>query len=49
MHEQMFAHLAHGGGVLSGRPYDPGGGINAALIQDYGTNLDLVKKARKAR
>jgi microsomal dipeptidase-like Zn-dependent dipeptidase len=43
MHVHMFANLAHGGGVLAGEAYDATGGINAALAQDFGTNLDLVK------
>ncbi len=44
IHVHMFAHLAHGGGVFVGKPYDTTGGITEALKQDYGTNLDLVKK-----
>jgi len=44
LHVHMFAHLAHGGGVLSGTPYDATGGVNKALRMDYGTDLDLVKK-----
>ena len=55
LHVHMFAHLAHGGGVLAGMPYDPNdpdpddtetiqiGGINEALKMDYGTDLPLVK------
>jgi len=44
LHVHLFAHLAHGGGVLAGKPYDRVGGINEALKQDYGTDLDLVFK-----
>lgn len=44
LHLHLFANLAHGGGVLAGDPYDPVGGINAALREDYGTDLDLVGK-----
>src|SRR5262245_22361736 len=43
MHVHMFANLAHGGGVLAGEAYDASGGVNAALAQDFGTDLDLVK------
>jgi microsomal dipeptidase-like Zn-dependent dipeptidase len=42
LHLHLFSHLAHGGGVLHGKPYDAVGGINESLKQDYGTNLDLV-------
>ena len=45
LHVHMFAHLAHGGGVLAGLPYDPVGGINEALHPDFGTDLDLVSKS----
>jgi microsomal dipeptidase-like Zn-dependent dipeptidase len=51
LHVHMFAHLAHGGGVLAGMPYDPNDttpndtndGINKALRMDYGTDLDLIR------
>lgn len=42
LHVHMFAHLAHGGAVLAGAPYDPVGGINTALGEDYGTPNVLV-------
>jgi len=42
MHAHMFAHLAHGGAAFVGKPYDPSGGINEALKQDYGTDMDVV-------
>lgn len=44
LHLHLFADLAHGGGVLAGKSFDPEGGINEALRPDYGTNLDLVSK-----
>ncbi|MFQ5593148.1 MAG: membrane dipeptidase [Anaerolineae bacterium] len=44
LHLHIFAHLAHGGGVLAGKPYDPSGGINVALQPDDWTDVDLVKK-----
>ena len=44
IHVHMFANLGHGGGVMVGEPYDAQGGINQALKQDYGTDLDLVQK-----
>ncbi len=47
IHVHMFAHLGHGGGVFVGKPYDATGGITEALKQDYGTDLDLVKKDGK--
>jgi|GEM_PF-1533274 len=42
MHAHMFAHLAHGGAAFVGKPYDPNGGINEALKQDYGTDMNVV-------
>ena len=48
LHGHMFAHLAHGGGVLAGKPYDEAGGVNEALKPDYGVDsndLDLVSKS----
>ena len=42
VHVHMFSHLAFGGGVLAGRPYDKVAGIKGALAPDYATNLDLV-------
>lgn len=42
LHVHMFSHLAMGGGVLTGKPYDPVGGVNKALMPDYATTLDLV-------
>jgi len=47
LHLHMFAQYAHGGGVLVGEAYDADGGVNAALTQDYGTDLDLVTKDGK--
>jgi microsomal dipeptidase-like Zn-dependent dipeptidase len=44
IHLHLFGHMAHGGAVLAGKSYDPAGGVNAALRQDYGTDLDLVSK-----
>ena len=44
LHLHLFANLAHGGGVLAGAAFDPKGGVNAALREDYGTDLDLVGK-----
>ena len=44
LHLHLFGHLGHGSGVFAGAPYDPVGGIDAALRPDYGTDLDLVKK-----
>ncbi|TXH65761.1 MAG: hypothetical protein E6Q88_13355, partial [Lysobacteraceae bacterium] len=45
VHVHMFSHLAFGGGVLAGKPYDPEGGAAKALMPDYGTDLDLVSFA----
>src|SRR4029079_5836422 len=42
LHVHMFAHLAFGGGVFAGLPYDASGGIGKALGPDFGTDLDLV-------
>jgi microsomal dipeptidase-like Zn-dependent dipeptidase len=42
IHVHMFAHLAFGGGVLAGAPFDKTRGIAGALGPDYATNLDLV-------
>jgi len=39
----MFANLAHGGATLAGAAWDPNG-VNAALGEDYGSNLPLVDK-----
>jgi microsomal dipeptidase-like Zn-dependent dipeptidase len=44
LHAHLFAHLGSGQGAFAGRPYDPDGGVNTAIGQDYGTTLDLVKK-----
>jgi microsomal dipeptidase-like Zn-dependent dipeptidase len=44
LHLHLFSHLAHGGGVLGGKSYDPVGGVNAALGQDFTTDLDLEKR-----
>ncbi|RIL06395.1 MAG: hypothetical protein DCC71_07020, partial [Proteobacteria bacterium] len=41
LHMHLFSHLAHGGGVLHGKAFDAAG-VNVALQQDYGTDLDLV-------
>lgn len=45
VHVHMFSHLAFGGGVLAGRPYDPQAGAAGALKPDYATDLDLVSFA----
>jgi microsomal dipeptidase-like Zn-dependent dipeptidase len=42
IHLHLFGDLAHGGGVLAGKPYDEAGGINVALGNDFGTGADLV-------
>ncbi|MCW5890609.1 MAG: membrane dipeptidase [bacterium] len=42
LHVHMMAHLAHGGAVLVGKPYDEAGGVNAALRHDFATDLDIV-------
>jgi microsomal dipeptidase-like Zn-dependent dipeptidase len=42
IHLHLFADLAHGGGVLAGKPYDAAGGVNVALGNDFGTDLALV-------
>jgi len=39
----MFANLAHGGAMIAGEPWDPGG-VNSALGEDYGSGLPLVDK-----
>jgi microsomal dipeptidase-like Zn-dependent dipeptidase len=44
IHLHLFGHMAHGGAILAGKPYDADGGVNVALQQDYGTNLALVAK-----
>jgi microsomal dipeptidase-like Zn-dependent dipeptidase len=38
MHLHLFADLAHGGATLAGKPYDPVGGVNGSLWQDYTWN-----------
>lgn len=43
MHLHLGGHLAHGGGVLGGKYYDPVGGVNGALAPDFSTSLDLIK------
>ena len=43
LHVHMFANLAHGGATLAGEAWDPKG-VNAALGEDYGSNLNLVDK-----
>ncbi len=45
LHVHMFAHLAHGGGTVAGTPYDPSGGVNTALGEDYGSKNPMVKGA----
>ena len=42
MHTHMFADVGHGGAAFVGKPYDPVGGVNEALKQDYGTHMDVV-------
>jgi microsomal dipeptidase-like Zn-dependent dipeptidase len=45
IHVHMFSDTGHGGGVLSGAPYDPANdNVNVALRPDYGTHRDLVTK-----
>jgi microsomal dipeptidase-like Zn-dependent dipeptidase len=44
LHVHMFANLAHGGATLAGEPWDVNG-VNAALGEDYGSGLNLVKGA----
>ena len=44
LHLHLFAHMAHGGGVLSGESYDPQDGVNSALKADFQTDKDLVNK-----
>jgi len=39
----MFANMAHGGATLAGEAWDVNG-INTALGEDYGSNLNLVDK-----
>ncbi len=43
LHVHMFANLAHGGATLAGEAWDPRG-VNAALGEDYGSNLPLVDR-----
>src|SRR5262249_12526 len=43
MHLHLFADLAHGGGVLAGKPYDPDHGVNTALEQDFTSAKSLIK------
>jgi microsomal dipeptidase-like Zn-dependent dipeptidase len=45
LHLHLFGNLAHGGGVIVGAAFDPKDGVNGALRQDYGTNLDLVSQS----
>jgi microsomal dipeptidase-like Zn-dependent dipeptidase len=47
MHLHLFSDLAHGGGVLAGKPYDEAGGVNAALQQCAGSNLPFVSQDLK--
>ncbi|MFK7888124.1 MAG: membrane dipeptidase [Gammaproteobacteria bacterium] len=42
MHLHMFADLGHGGAAFIGKVYDPAGGVNEALKQDYGTSANVV-------
>jgi len=42
LHVHMMAHLAHGGAVLVGKSFDETGGVNEALRQDFGTDLDII-------
>lgn len=42
MHVHMFAHLAYGGALQTGAPYDPTNGVAGALAPDFGTDLDVV-------
>ena len=42
LHIHMFGNLGHGGAVIAGAPYDPDGGVNRALAQDYGSPRVLV-------
>ena len=43
LHVHMFGNLAHGGATIAGEAWDPKG-VNVALGEDYGSNLDLVDK-----
>ena len=45
LHLHLFSDLAHGGAVLSGKPYDygTGGGVNEALGPDFTTDRALEK------
>lgn len=43
IHLHLFGHMGHGGGVIAGKPYDAVVGVNNALQQDFGTDLDLVR------
>jgi microsomal dipeptidase-like Zn-dependent dipeptidase len=43
LHVHMFGNLGHGGAMIAGEPWDPRG-VNAALAEDYGSNLPLVNQ-----
>jgi microsomal dipeptidase-like Zn-dependent dipeptidase len=42
LHAHLFAHLGSGGAALAGKPYDPAGGVNAALAHDFSTDADVI-------
>jgi microsomal dipeptidase-like Zn-dependent dipeptidase len=42
LHVHLFGHMAHGGGVLAGKPYDAEEGINGALRPDHGRRKEMV-------
>lgn len=42
MHLHLFGNMGHGGAVISGAAFDPDGGADAALAQDYATDVPLV-------
>jgi microsomal dipeptidase-like Zn-dependent dipeptidase len=48
LHVHMFANLAHGGATLAGEAWDPKG-VNVALGEDFGSNLNLVDKNGNAK
>lgn len=45
VHVHMFSHLAFGGAVMVGKPYDRFEGVRRALFPDFATKLDVVSAA----
>ena len=45
IHVHMFSHLAFGGAVIAGTPFDKTEGVKRALAPDFGTNLDVISIA----